>query len=169
MATARRVFQGTDGRVWSSELAAAETSYNASSSNTIFFPRRLSRQGAGVAEARGINMRRLVHDALKAEIEAAIKDGEVGGPLYEGPIGESGLDRREGRHPRPLRPASGSTARAGRTLTYSRRFWQQAKGLAAARNLYKRQLVQDVLRKEIVRAVDAKEVRGDLYRRMATP
>jgi hypothetical protein len=129
---------------------------------TLRFPAPLYAKIRLLAEARHKTLREVMRQTFAHAIEQACRAGEVGGKLFEGPIGQDPFD---------LRPPDHAWSSLGRTqssggpetaylLRLSRRFWQQIKGLAVARRQYMTALAIDLLTREVERAlrVDGKHV-----------
>lgn len=74
-------------------------------SNTIKYSTRFWKQIKMLASTRNTNMRQLIRDIVKAEIEHAKAHGEVAGDLFDGKIGEDPFDLHLPPSQRPRVPA----------------------------------------------------------------
>lgn len=133
------------------EAAAAGTT-----ANTLEFPATLYDQIRRAAEARRQTIRDVVYRGFRAEIQRARRAREVGGDLYRGTIGGDPFDLRP--HERTW-TSLGRTRRVGQpttvfyTFVFTAPFWQQIKGLAAARRQTIKALAVDVIAREMQRAL----------------
>lgn len=120
--------------------------------NTFTFPADFYQQIRKLAEFRVQSVRGVTWALLKREIEAAVKNREVRGALFEGPIGEDEADRHtESRLGLPVADQRRKTTKY--TFRFSARFFQQVRTLASARRKTQKDLVHDVLRREIAEQV----------------